>query len=213
MAERRRKPYVWVTWLAALLSGDSQCWWAAWFKAHYQNYEKLQKDEGFLSTWRARHNEVVAAEADHYRRHGYDVTLEDQNALRVEGRGADLSGKADIIAVAGAHAEIVDVKTGRRRESDWWQVVAYVVMHLMAAQRRLDGKTVTGRVAYRDGSRTVTEDDALAQRERVTRAMRDLSSDVPPRKVPSLKECEKCDIGECDLRVQAAAPAAQTEEF
>ena len=30
---RATGPYVWVTWLPRLLSGESSCEWASWFKA------------------------------------------------------------------------------------------------------------------------------------------------------------------------------------
>ena len=32
---RATGPYLWVTWLPRLLSGESSCEWASWFKAHH----------------------------------------------------------------------------------------------------------------------------------------------------------------------------------
>ena len=33
---RATGPYVWVAWLPRLLSGESSCEWASWFKAQHQ---------------------------------------------------------------------------------------------------------------------------------------------------------------------------------
>lgn len=41
MAMARNSPYVWVTWLTKILAGEQSCEWASWFKAHYQDFEKL----------------------------------------------------------------------------------------------------------------------------------------------------------------------------
>ena len=32
---RANGPYIWVTWLSKLLSGESSCEWASWFKAQH----------------------------------------------------------------------------------------------------------------------------------------------------------------------------------
>ena len=55
MAQRRsRGPYIWATTLAKLLTGENSCEWAAWFKAHYQNWQKQPSD--FDSTgWMLQH--------------------------------------------------------------------------------------------------------------------------------------------------------------
>ncbi len=34
---RANGPYVWVTWLPRLLSGESSCEWASWFKAQHNS--------------------------------------------------------------------------------------------------------------------------------------------------------------------------------
>ena len=33
---RATGPYIWVTWLPRLLSGEGSCEWAAWFKAQHE---------------------------------------------------------------------------------------------------------------------------------------------------------------------------------
>ena len=37
MAELRPNgPYIWITWLTKLLTGEHSCEWASWFKAHHE---------------------------------------------------------------------------------------------------------------------------------------------------------------------------------
>jgi len=43
MSQRRSMPFVWVTWLAQIMSGDNPCLWQAWFKAH-NTYQKRISD-------------------------------------------------------------------------------------------------------------------------------------------------------------------------
>ena len=53
----RDAPYIYVTWLAKLMSGEHQCFWAAWFKAHYSHNKLLSR--GSLESWQANHNDLL----------------------------------------------------------------------------------------------------------------------------------------------------------
>ena len=44
MPQKREHPYIWATWLPCLLTGENSCEWAFWFKAHYQNWERVPSD-------------------------------------------------------------------------------------------------------------------------------------------------------------------------
>ena len=33
---RESGPYIWVSWIAKLLTGENSCEWAAWFKAQHE---------------------------------------------------------------------------------------------------------------------------------------------------------------------------------
>ena len=213
MDKRRAKPYVWATWLAAYLSGDRSCAWAAWYKAHHQ-FEKLADPRANdLSRWRADHAAAVGRRAVSLEEAGWAATVEDQNKLTVRGRAADLAGQPDLIAVRGFQARIDDVKTGKRRESDYWQVVIYMVMHLLAPLDRLIGKELRGFVVYNDGEREVLQGEAEAARDRVLKAIRDLASPTAPRTVPSAAECARCDIAACKDRVSSQQVETTTEAF
>ena len=53
MPKRRDHPYIRTTWLPRLLTGESNCEWAIWFKAHYQGWAKLPSDFN-QAVWLAR---------------------------------------------------------------------------------------------------------------------------------------------------------------
>ena len=44
MANPRKSPYIWVTWLAKVMSGDVTCHWQSWFQSHNQLTEKQSGD-------------------------------------------------------------------------------------------------------------------------------------------------------------------------
>ena len=97
MAEKRTGgPYIWVTTLAKLLTGENFCEWAGWFKAHHRNWQKPPSD--FDSTaWMLEHTALVNTERDGLERTGYDVYTENQNLFRLKGATATIAGKPDLI--------------------------------------------------------------------------------------------------------------------
>ena len=44
MPQPREHPYIWATWLARLLAGETHCQWAGWFRAHYQDWTRPPSD-------------------------------------------------------------------------------------------------------------------------------------------------------------------------
>lgn len=210
------KPYIWPTWLTGLIAGEKNCWWAAWFRAHYK-YQKLDDPSGTdLSRWRADHATMVTTIATELRRDGYRVSVEDQNDLRITGDKAILGGKPDVIAVFGDgdHARIVDAKTGRQRDSDFWQVLIYMMLTTLQGGR-LHGLQVTGTVRYKDGFLVpATMADLERSKKDILRVIHSVASPEAPPYTPSVRECKYCDIACCPARVsEAPQPEIHTTEF
>lgn len=149
MADTERpSPFIWVTWLAGLLSGDKHCRYSVWYKSHHQ-YEKRPDPEAVrLAEWKRDHAKAVVAQAEALREAGYAVYLEEQNKFFMRGQTATLSGCPDIVAVRLVPVQeprgfqltsdiaprdpepvheirIDDCKTGQRRDSDLAQVAIY----------------------------------------------------------------------------------------
>ena len=93
MVRAREQPYIWATWLSRLLAGESHCEWAAWFRAHYQDWERPPSD--FDQTrWMMDHTGLVnqARESREktriYRLHREPEFLPAQGSHRHPGREA-----------------------------------------------------------------------------------------------------------------------------
>ena len=41
MAKSREAPYIWVTWLSKVMSGDTTCHWQSWFRSQNQLTEDM----------------------------------------------------------------------------------------------------------------------------------------------------------------------------
>ena len=113
MAERRSQgPYIWVTTLAKLLTGENSCEWAGWFKAHHQSWTKPPSDFD-SSAWMLKHTALVNEEREKREQLGYTVSTENQNLFRLRGSSATIAGNPDLIAEKTHEVVVIDVKTGR----------------------------------------------------------------------------------------------------
>ena len=187
------------------MTGEAQCKWASWFKAHHK-YDKLPSDFD-LAQWTVEHNQMMLERAHHYRDNGYTVYTEDQNSFMLEGENGEiLSGKSDIVAVKGDEAIVEDCKTGQPRNSDQMQVLIYMLV-LPSSVHHCDGLKIDGVVRYRN-------DEVHIKNEQVDQKLKDLlrslihklSNDDQPEQVPSYGECLFCDISQqdCPVRIETA---------
>jgi hypothetical protein len=204
MAVPREEPYVWVTWISKLLAGESQCEWAAWFRAHHQ-YDKRASDFD-VAGWTAEHTAMVRDRAVELRAKGYEVWLESQNSFRLRGeQGTVLAGKPDIIAAAGDDLCVIDCKTGAARISDQLQVMVYMLV-LPHAIGRFKGRVLEGEVCYRN-ERVAVESRKITPtlRDLFRRTMHQVGGAAELDRVPSQAECRWCDItrADCPERIDA----------
>lgn len=227
----RRSPFVWVTWLTGLLSGDKQCQYALWYRAQHQ-YEKRPDDhQADLSKWKADHARMVQSRADTLRQRGWHVYTESENKFMVYGALATLLAVPDIVAVRTGEPDLLrgialdgeipvdspeaeqgqpvavveDCKTGKRKDSDYWQVVIYMMfLPVLKGQmkERLLGARPSGTVVYNDGDVVIPVSHAnQTARESAAKLMRMAAGTEPPRPTPSSGECGWCDVANCTFRV------------
>ena len=78
----RAFPYIWTTWLTKLLTGESSCEWAAWFKAHHQAYAKQPSDFN-LAHWQIEHTALLAETKSKFLGSARTAHVEAQNAFRL----------------------------------------------------------------------------------------------------------------------------------
>lgn len=193
--------WIWVTWLTKFMALENACLWALWFKARFQ-YDKLPRGAD-LERWTQEHDALVQHRVRQLEADGYSVYVEDYNKFSVKGTsGATISGKPDIVAIKDSTAIFEDCKTGKRRASDHYQVLLYIVLGNQL--KALTGcEKLEGNVVYPDGVETVdlslTEHAKVELRKLVSLIM----SPTPPVAVASPRECLYCDISDyyCDDRI------------
>lgn len=224
MAERKRgKPYIWVTWLAGLLGGD-RCYWKVWFKARFK-YEKFETQGADLAKWAVEHDALMKIRRTQLEKQGYKTTVEGDNDFKLEGNTADVAGKPDLIAVhpgdadVPKHGIISDGKTGRKKDSDRWQVLLYLYAVVKRKCRPDLPAEMSGEIYYKRGDEQV--DVALAEltpaaEAEIVRVIKIVASEEEPRRWPSKDECFKCNIPkrECPERLgNEARDTAKTNDF
>jgi hypothetical protein len=202
-----------VTWLTKLLSGESQCEWSAWFRAHHRDYDRLPADFD-VATWTLEHNELVQLRREQLLDEGHQVFVEDENAFKRIGKtGIVVSGKPDLLAIRDTKGVIEDCKTGRPRTSDHLQVLVYMLL-LPIGNPRCANVKLSGRVVYKSGSMDVPAsglDETF--RTKFVELVQRVGGEKPLPKNPVWSECHWCDIGptDCLYRVNEPPESAEAE--
>ncbi len=206
---RRGKPFVWITWVTGLMAGSDQCAYPGWMHSHYKDVPEHANNFD-LDRWKADHDERVKARATEFEATGHKVRLESENWIRVGGDTATLIGKPDIIASEGGQYTIADSKK-KQHTKDLWQIWTY--LYMLPKAWKAPGLRITGELFYENGQRVVVmpqEFDA-ARKKTAFGIIRLMGEAVPPQKTPSIPECAKCTLIDCDER--AVAYGTQAEDL
>lgn len=202
--EQRRKVFIWPTWISGLLSGDKHCEWAAWIRAHYF-YTKREEvgRENTLSQWKADHARFVSEHATQLTTEGWLVRFEDQNRFSYHGKAATVGGCPDVVAIKPGVVRIDDAKTGKPRDSDYWQVAIYGML-LPLVDESISELVVYGNVVYKDRVRPVGPADIVRAQPLIVDRIKRTAADVPPPRTPSANECAFCDVADCPDRIESS---------
>jgi hypothetical protein len=201
MPRERDVPYIWVTWLASLLSGDNHCEWAAWFRAHF--YHEKRPSTFDEVKWRAGHAAMLRSRVDSLRQEKYQVFIEAQNRFNLRGRVATVGGTPDVVAVGQDDAWVIDCKTGQQRDSHQFQVLIYMLM-LPLTHAACRGRLLGGEIQYQDYSVLIMPDRLTDRLKGQIQAMIErVAGKEALIKVPSPSECIYCPVakGDCPERI------------
>jgi hypothetical protein len=206
----RTPPFVWPSWITGLLSREDRCFWKAWYKSHWQGYDKIP-DPGAdrLVKWTEDHDKMVVARAEKLRADGWSVRSEDDAQFKVSGRTATLSGKLDIFAERDGVVQIIDAKSGKEKDKDKWQVRIYH-WALNRTWMPKDAR-VELYIEYKRGLEPVGP-VSLGQTDMIVSVIQQMGSSVEPAKSPSRFECQYCDIAACDKRFKSREDEVGTSE-
>jgi len=208
-AQKRSKPYAWVTWLAKLMAGEKQCQYAVWRLSQYQ-FDKLPS-----SFDASKHDQMVIKRASQLEAEGFTVYVEDANSLKVNGQKFDIciAGKPDIVAIKDGWVVVEDCKSGKRLDSHRFQVLLYMLLLPLAPETKhlCQGQTPHGRLVYRDGIVEIphwTVDSQFKQLLHQTIAT--IVSSTPPSQTSSTWECRYCNIPDayCSARIEPGSETA-----
>ena len=214
MAVKRNFPYVWVTWVSKLLSGEDFCEWAYWFRSNYEgnSYDKVPSDFD-AARWQILHTELVNKTRNEYESSGYKVSVQHQNLLKLKGKSAVLSGIPDLLAVRDDHAVVMDVKTGQPSPTHAIQVMIYMYA-VSKANIMSSGTSVSGKVLYQNNEVEVPVQ--AIDKEFIVRlagVIRALSEVDPPIKTPSIRECGFCNITLKDCSEKISQNSVETSPY
>ena len=217
MPQRREHPYIWTTWLTKLLTGESSCEWAAWFRAHHQGWERQPSDFNFAQ-WQIDHSALLTDTKRKFEDGGRRVHVEGQNAFRLQGRIATLAGQPDLIVPSSDdHILIVDAKTGTERASHVAQVMIYMYALPRAVEQYRNAR-IAGEIHYSNRVQRVPRggvDQGFI--DRLIELIHRVAAPDPPPQVPSAAECRFSDItaADCPDRVDVVntVEPATTEDF
>lgn len=202
MKQERDTPYIWVTWVTKIITGEQQCEFVAWLKAHY----KLDKASSTFNSrqWNIDHTQLLRTRRDEMEKKGYEVRLEDQNSFKMHLGDALLSGKADLVSLVRDPDGIIlrgivdDCKTGRPKDSDQVQVMLYM-LSLPVSVIEYAGHKFDGNVVYKDHVVPIAWEEIDSNfRDIVRDLLTRIKSDKPCKKVPSYNECKWCDVLKVD---------------
>ena len=218
MAQLRNDgPYIWVTWLPGLLTGERSCEWASWFKAQHYGNSWARMPSGFDQTqWLLDHTALLNESRGTWESQGYSVLTEGQNHFALRGGSAVLAGKPDLVARKGDEVIVVDAKTGKPSPSHNVQVMIYLYA-LPKALEQYRGLALKGQVVYSDHvidipSEAVDEAFVRNTGQLISR----LASETPARRVPTPGECQFREITHTDCPERAEEGPAEegiTDDF
>jgi hypothetical protein len=199
--KRRRKPYVWPSWITKLLAGEDQCLWKVWYKVthHYAKRPDEPGREDFFREYNEKHDAIVRVRAQELRDAGYVVKVEEEGAFKLEGETADVAGKPDIVAIKDREVIVSDAKSGKPRASDHWQVLLYELALVLSWLG--PGYDIKGEVQYR-ARRDEVRPLGDAERKKIVAMIKKVSSKEEPAATPSQYECRYCDVAACPVRYE-----------
>ena len=204
---------MWVTWLPRLLSGESSCEWASWFKAQHEGSSWSRMSSDFDQTgWLLNHTALLNEQRQRWEQQGHAVLTEGQNSFNLRGSSAVLAGKPDLVARRRDQITVIDAKTGRPSPAHTAQMLIYMYA-LPLALERYKGLSIAGQVAYPDHLVDIPADAVDSSFvENLGGLIRRLASQMPARRVPSPAECWFCEItpADCPDRADEGHPEEGT---
>jgi len=199
LLKQRDFPYIFITWITKLLTGEQTCKWVAQLKSHHFANSIPSVPSTFDSAkWNIEHTQLLHKTRKKLLSDWTEIFLESQNWFNLGERGknvATLSGKPDIVAVSGNKGLVIDVKAAKVSDSHVAQVMIYMYALPLALPQFKD-VSFDGKVVYQNGQEVFIESSKVDSgfREKLGDLIKELSSEEPAIKTPSFNECQFCPL-------------------
>jgi len=203
--DKHFKKFIWVTWVAKLMAGESRCPWSAWFKTHHINYEKVQSKCEFIK-YQLEHSRMINELREERLAKGEKVFVEDANRFSLEIKPKlTLNGKPDLIALSEDKAIVYECKSGVQRDSYQIQLMIYLYC-LPRCFNQYKNIKLEGCLVYYPNTRIEVSQSIIDERfiDHLNYWLNILDADTPPAKAPSENECLFCNItkANCPERIE-----------
>lgn len=210
LTTHRASPYVWVSWITRLISGESTCLYSAWVRARH-DVAKLPSDFD-KPKWMIHHTALLRQAAANMGATGYDVRVENQNKFTLRGLAGTLGGKPALICTKGPAGVIVDAKTGTPRTADVLQVMVYM-WAVPLALPQYKGIKFDDKVVYKNREQVILADEVDRRFvSNVAWLMKTVCAEAPPPATASSGERRSCPITPEDCPDRAAGAEAEAGE-
>lgn len=147
-AEARETPYIHISWLAKVMTGELPCHWQAWFQVHHRLRERVPS--GFDEVgWQMNHQRLVTDLRHTLVERGKRPWVNLPVRATVPGSGAVLQGTADLAVVDGEQMTLYACKVGQPRPSDQAQMM--IALHALQGDPRWAGRKLQAAVVYGAG--------------------------------------------------------------
>ncbi len=200
MESRSGLPSFWSTHIAKVLVGDQPCLLQPWIQGRFELPKSTNSD---MASWKANHTAMLQEEVAKYKDAGWQCDVE--RFFRVTGTVAILSGKADLVVrKADERPRIIDVKSGKPRDSDMAQVLIEMIsipLAWKAPEMQFEGLVVYGASGP---SKLLKPIQAETIKPKLFALLRQLGTMERPTPSPSRDACCFCDVpdAECGQRFQ-----------
>lgn len=143
----RGNPYIWVTWLANVMSGSVSCQWQYWFQAHHVLKDRQPSTFDSVA-WQIGHTRLLTEVKQELIDSGLKPRTEVGVSFRVPGLDTAISGKVDCIVEDESGLTLFDCKTGKARDSHQAQLMIY--MYGFSTYPQYKSSRIRGTLVYRD---------------------------------------------------------------
>ncbi len=146
MAELRDSPFIWVSWLTKIMTGETTCQWQGWFKSKNKLTEEQPNDFNLVG-WTIDHTKLLTELQRELIKAGYNPVVEQPIKHKILDTDMVVSGKIDCIVEKEDEVVVYDCKTGKERSSDQAQVMIYIYF---LSKNEVYKKPIKGIVMYKD---------------------------------------------------------------